>query len=252
MKPDVITALLAFCLSCGATALSAQPVYQSRGANGPVYSDKPQAGAKAVELRPLNVIDSATLTGGNAAEKGAAPSAPQKAGVEKPGDDKSTGNKEAAPVYRSLAIVFENDGSIVANSAVFEVRLAVEPALRLGDGHAFAVSIDGQPVGRRFTATEFMIPPEFWGDQLPPANQRHQLGATIIDRNGAVLKEAAPVQFQLRNATVLQQPHRPKPKPLPAPVPVLQTKPAASSAIGGRRLPDPSVQSETQSGSAPR
>lgn len=98
MKPDVITALLAFCLSCGATALSAQPVYQSRGANGPVYSDKPQAGAKAVELRPLNVIDSATLTGGNAAEKGAAPSAPQKAGVEKPGDDKSTGNKEAAPV----------------------------------------------------------------------------------------------------------------------------------------------------------
>ena len=247
MKPNVITAWLALCLFCSASTLTAQPVYQSRGANGPVFSDKPQPGAKAVDLRPLNTIDSATLTGGSAAEKGAAPSVPQKAGGE------PAGNKDAALAYRSFAIVFpENDGSIVANTAVFEVRVTVDPALRLGEGHAIAVSINGQPVGRRFTATEFMIPPEFWGDQLPPANQRHQLAATIVDRNGAVLKEATPVQFQLRYATVLQQPYRPKPKPLPASVPVPQTKPAASTAIGGSPLPDSSVQSERQSGSAPR
>jgi hypothetical protein len=184
-------------------------------------------------LRPLNTIDSATLTGGNTAEKGAAPTVPQKAGGE------PAGNKEAALAYRSFAIVFpENDGSIVANTAVFEVRVTVDPALRLGEGHAFAVSINGQPVGRRFTATEFMIPPEFWGDQLPPANQRHQLAATIIDRNGAVLKEAAPVQFQLRYATVLQQPYRPRP-PRPAVLPVPSVKPAAPPAIGAGPGADP-------------
>ena len=165
---------------------SAQTVYETRGANGPVFSDKPQAGAKAVELKPLNVID--------APAPGASPVvAPRKA----------ESGKEAAVGYRSFAIVFpENEGSVVANTAVFDVRVAVEPALQLGEGHAFAVSINGKPVGKRFTATEFTIPAEFWGDQLPEPNQRHQVDANIVDRAGAVLKNAAPVQFYLRHAKI--------------------------------------------------
>jgi hypothetical protein len=184
------------------------------------------------------VIDSATLTGNSAAEKRITPPVPQKVVEEKP-----AANKEAVAPYRSFSIVFpENDGSIVANTAVFEVRVAVDPALRLGEGHAFAVSINGQPVGQRFTATEFMIPPEYWGDQLPPANQRHQLAAAIVDRNGAVLKEAAPVQFQLRYATVPQYPYRPRPLPLPVPAP--KAKPATPSAVGARLPGDSEVGAE--------
>lgn len=164
----------------------AQTVYETRGANGPVFSDKPQAGAKAVDLKPLNVIDSPA--------PGAAPAAAQR---------KAEGGKEAAVGYRSFAIVFpEKEGSVVANTAVFDVRVAVEPALQLGEGHAINVSINGKPVGKRFTATEFMIPAEFWGDQLPEPNQRHQVDASIVDRAGAVLKNAAPVQFYLRHASV--------------------------------------------------
>jgi hypothetical protein len=216
MKQIVIIAriaatALAGCLLLGAAAAHAQTVYQSRGANGPVFSDKPQPGAKAIELPPLNVIDSATLTRGGTAEKSAAPPAPPKAGSQK-----AAGDTEAAVAYRGFSIVFpEHDGSVVANNAVFEVRVALDPALRLAEGHAIAVRIDGQPVGQRFTAAEFMIPPEFWGDTLPVPNRRIQLDAAIVDRTGAVLKEAAPVQFYMRHATILQ--HPPKPMPLPAP-----------------------------------
>ena len=238
MKRMISTTVIAWCLLLGGSVVSAQTVYETRGANGPVFSDKPQPGARPVELRPLNVIDNAVLTG-SATEKGATPAAQRKASSDRSGAEKSAGDKEAAIGYRSFAIVFpENDGSIVANTAVFEVRVAVEPALRLGDGHAFLVSINGKPVGLRFTATEFMIPPEFWGEQLPPPNQRLQLGATIVDRNGAVLKEAAPVAFQLRHATVLQRPHplTPQAKPQPA------TQPKAAV----KRLPETGVTPESQ------
>lgn len=210
----IITAffLLLAVLFYSATA-SAQAVYETRGANGPVFSDKPQPGAKAVELRPLNVIDNASLTGRSSTEKTGAPGTTPKSAPDTAGKQKPEGEKEAI-AYRSFSIVFpENDGSVWANTAVFEVRVAVDPPLQLGEGHAFTVSISGKPVGQRFTATEFMIPPEFWGDQPPPPNQRMQLTARLVDRNGAVLKEAAPVQFQMRFATILQRPHSLRPQP---------------------------------------
>ena len=45
----------------GATAV-AQGVYMTPGKNGPVFSDKPQSGAKEVRLRPLSVIPSEQMT----------------------------------------------------------------------------------------------------------------------------------------------------------------------------------------------
>lgn len=245
MSRNITTRSLAFLLLLCVAPVPAQTVYETRGPNGPVFSDKPQAGAKAIELRPLNVIDNAILTG---AEKGAAPPAQRKAGSERPGNESASRDQDAAPAYRAFAIVFpENDGSILANTAVFEVRVALEPALRLGEGHAFVVSINGRPVGQRFTATEFMIPPEFWGDQLPPPNQRLQLGAAIVDRNGAVLKEAAPIQFQLRYATVLQRPHPLGPQPRPEPPAKPEAKPVA-----GVKLPNSAGTPEAQAKPATR
>lgn len=238
MMRIVSVTLLALCLLLGGTVASAQTVYETRGPNGPVFSDKPQPGAKPVELRPLNVIDNAVLTGGNTEEKGAAQPAPRKARSERP-----VAEKDVAAPYRSFAIVSpENDGSIVANTAVFEVRVAVEPALRLGDGHAILVSINGKLVGQRFTATEFMIPPEFWGEQLPPPNQRLQLGAMIVDHNGVVLKEAAPVQFQLRYATIFQRPHELNQQPRPMP----QKKPERQSKTTEKPQPEPNVTPESR------
>ena len=161
---------LALAVLSSAGAVQAQGVYKSQGAQGPVFSDKPQPGAREVSLPPLNVIESPG--------ERASPTPPRAA------EGRATSEPEA-PAYRSFAVVFpENDGSVVANTAVFEVRVAVDPPLQLGGRHAITVSLNGQPVGRRFTATEFMIPPEFWGDTLPPPNQRMQLEAAIVDGDG--------------------------------------------------------------------
>ena len=47
-----------------------------------------------------------------------------------------------------------------------------------------------------------MIPPEFWGDTLPPANQSMLLEASIVDGVGQVLKTAPPVWFFMRHASL--------------------------------------------------
>jgi len=214
MKSFVATALMAVC-----AVVQAQGVYITQGENGPVFSDKPQPGAKEMTLRPLTVV---------------APTKESKAAVPAAPANQDDGKKtDAVPFsYRSFSVVSpENNGSIVANTAVFEVRVAVDPALQLGEGHAFTVSLNGQAVGQRFTATEFMIPPEFWGDTLPPPNQMVQLDASIVDLNGQVLKKAAPVRFVLRYATVMNHPRRPVPlpsaRPKPLPKPTLEPEQAA-------------------------
>lgn len=217
MKSFIRFVFFALTLLC--TMVQAQGVYVTQGPNGPVFSDKPQPGGKEVTLRPLSVVVPPKEF------KGAAPTAPANP------DD---GNKaDALPLaYQSFSVVSpENNGSIVANTAVFEVRVAVDPPLQLGEGHAFSVKLNGQPVGQRFTATEFMIPPEFWGDTLPPPNQVVQLDASIIDANGQVLKKATPIRFVLRYAITMNQPRRPPllptARPKPAPKPALEPDPAA-------------------------
>ena len=194
---------IVLCVLLAALA-QAQDVYVTDGKNGPLYSDRPLPGAREVALPPLNVAPSPPAT--------AAPALPTVAG-EVPAA------REAAPPYRNFAIVWpENEGSVLANTAVFEVRLAVDPPLRLGDGHAFAVRINGRAVEQRFTASEFMIPPEFWGDTLPPPNQSMQLDARVVDGDGREIVSATPVRFYLRHAT-LYIPPRPPPRLPPRPTP---------------------------------
>jgi hypothetical protein len=197
------------------TLAAEQEVFVTRGAGSPVFSDRPQPGAKAVTLPPVNVVEPLPVSKADAS----------------PRSSEEEGRPQAATrAYRSFRIVSpEDNGSVAANSALFDVRVAVEPPLQLGAGHAIEVSVNGQAVGQRFTASEFTIPPEFWGDVLPPANQRQQLDATIVDRHGAVLEQAAPVTFILRHVSGgYQRPwhgpgyrpgyapgHRPRPTPLP-------------------------------------
>lgn len=198
--------LLAACALAGgllpAMAMAqAQTIYETRGPNGPVYSNQPSPGAKVLVLPPLNVMEAPPAP----AMPSAAPAPAARGGTGAAGES-APGAAPAAVPYRDFAIVApEQDGSVVANAGLFDVRLGVDPALQVGAGHAFAVSIDGRVVAQRFTASEFTIPPEFWGDTLPPPNQRHQLDAAIVDRDGRVLMQAAPVLFVLRHASALQR-----------------------------------------------
>ena len=220
MKQRALFRLICCVLTAYGALAQAQGVYMTQGPNGPVFSDKPQPGAKEMSLKPLNVVPLPK-----------APSAVAPAATEIKGDLEKT--DAVAPAYQSFAVVYpENNGSIVANTAIFDVRVTVDPALRLGEGHAFVVTLNGRPVGQRFTATEFMIPPEFWGDTLPPPNQMVQLDASIVDANGQVLKAAAPVRFTLRYATVLNHPKRLRfpvpPRTPPTPVPPKAREPASA------------------------
>lgn len=222
MSKCVVQCLLTCIFAALGVSAQAQGVYMSRGENGPVFSDKPQPGAKELTLKPLNVVPLPKLP------KVVAPNPDEvKENVEKP--------DAVASAYQKFSVIYpENNGSVVANTAVFDVRVNIDPPLQLGEGHAFIVSLNGRPVGQRFTATEFMIPPEFWGDNLPPPNQSVQLDASIIDANGQVLKKAAPVRFFMRYATVVNHPKRHLPPPLTspkAPLPKLSVEP---SKVGGK------------------
>ncbi|WP_301102977.1 hypothetical protein [Propionivibrio sp.] len=222
MKSVLATILLFSALLLQNVALQAQGVYVTQGEKGPVFSDKPQPGAREVSLPPLNVV--------------APPQEPKAAAT---GNAAATSSNRVSPdatavAYRTFSIVSpESDGSVVANTALFEVRVAVDPPLQLGEGHVFAVSINGRPVSQRFTANEFMIPPEFWGDALPPPNQSMQLDASIVDGDGRVLKRAAPVRFFMRHATLLNRPKRLAPPPITPERPVAP-KPAMApdKAVG--------------------
>lgn len=178
MKPLPV-ALLSILLLHGAAAV-AQGVYVIQGESGPVFSDKPQPGARELRLPPLNVVTPP-------ARPDAAPAAAPAESVVPQGE---------ASAYRSFSIVQpENYASVPAGTAPFAVRLAVDPPLQAGLGHAFVVRINGRMVAQRFTASEFTIAPEFWGEVPPPPTPSLQLDASIIDRAGRELNKAGPVRF---------------------------------------------------------
>lgn len=227
-------------------------VYVRQGENGPLFSDHPIPGGKEVELPPLNTmpavpaetVKEAWPAGGNAADQATSRRGEREVRPPSsvPSDAKAPAGDvaDASPYQRFQILQPERYSGVLVNTAVFEVRLAVEPPLRLAEQHAFVVSINGQPVNQRYSATEFTIPPDFW-EQAPAPNQMMQLDAAIVDGKGQVLKRAEPVRFYLRYAVV---PVRPPVLVAPAPAPRLppgrpdkRDKPKAdASAPGGSAI----------------
>jgi hypothetical protein len=196
-------------IACGlllALGVAAQTVYESTGGQGKVYSDRPLPGGKPADLQPITVIEG-----------------PPARTAVRPRSDAQETVKVAppAPTYRKLSVVFpEASGSVAANYATFEVRVSIEPPLRIDMGHALEFRMDGRNVPGRYTATEIMIPPEFFGDVAPAGVQQHVLQAFVVDGQGSTIVAATPVSFQTRFVNVLQRPHPLSQKPLPVPLPL--------------------------------
>lgn len=171
----------------------AQGVYVTRGEKGTVFSDKPQPGARPVELPPLNIIRLPK-------EKKGSGEVASSAGAGSYEKEKPAG--EAVAPYTAFSVVFpENESRIVAGRDNLEIRLSVDPPLRTGEGHAFRIRLNGQAVPQRFTTTECVIPPEFWNEGLPPDNSPVQVEASLVDAKGQELMKAAPVRFSFFTAT---------------------------------------------------
>ncbi len=204
-----ILALLA--LSIIPCWLSAQTIYEQHGKDGSViFSDQKLPGSVPAELPPENPAPPAPPP-----PPGALPATGAASGAGDAVKSREEKKEDAALPYLSFRITKpEDNGSAWANTAAFDVRVAVDPPLQIGLGHAFMVRINGQDVQARFTATEFLIPPEFFSGNAVVFNQRYQLDARIVDINGNTLVTAEPVSFYLRRHTIL---NRPKPRPTPTP-----------------------------------
>jgi hypothetical protein len=224
MKIRWINSIAVLCLLAGSELSFAQGVYVIRGENGPIFTNQAVPGAKEVKLPPLSVVP--PVKDHRPADATPPPQPPLAAPQ----------NEAAVSAYDSFSIVTpENNGSAAINNA-FTVRLSLTPALQLGAGHAFAVSLNGQPLPQRFTSTEFTIPRAFWGDTLPAENQHMLLEASIVDARGEVLQRAAPVRFLGRFVILHPRPLRPSPPlvpPVRRPPPPAVNEPAAPAIVHG-------------------
>ena len=197
MKTNRIAWLIATGWLASSPLLFAQGVYVIKGENGPLFTDQPQSGAKEIQLQPLSVVPAPAYPRPVRPDSSSAASSP--APVVTEAKTPEPVQKPALPGYEHFSIVSpEDNGSIVANGGGFSVRLSVSPPLLLGEGHAFAVSVNGRQHGQRFTSTEFTIPPSFWGGEPPPPNQHAQLDVSIVDAQGKLVMKAAPVRFIAR------------------------------------------------------
>lgn len=164
---------------------TAQPVYETQGKDGPVFSDLPSQGkdlpspgATELTLPPINVSSPP-------------PAAP---------------TVQAAPAaaiapYRSLSISQpENGGTIHTNTGQFTLQVVADPELRTGQGDVLVVSLDGHPLPTARTTAQFDISPSEWqmaaGDSV-----QHQLQVSVVNSAGTVLITSAPVSFYAHRAT---------------------------------------------------
>lgn len=158
---------------------AAQTVYKAPGPSGPLYSDAPLPGGQRIELPPPNV---------------AIPPPRRAIPPPRPTSEPQTAQSFS---YRRFRVVEPQDGgSAAAQTANFEVRVEVEPAL--APGHAIVLTLDGREVPRRYRSTEMLIPPEFFPEAIE-VNRRYRLTARIVDETGRVRAEAPPVDFLMRD-----------------------------------------------------
>ena len=171
-----------------AATAAAQPVYETQGKDGPVFSDlpsqgrdAPSPGATELTLPPINVS-----------------SPPPAASV--------TPALQAAPAaaiapYQSLSISQpENGGTIHTNTGQFSLQVAADPELRTGQGDVLVVSLDGHPLPTTRTTAQFDISPTEW--QMAAADSvEHQLQVSVVNSAGTVLITSAAVSFYAHRAT---------------------------------------------------
>jgi len=167
----VITALLATAASAGA-----QTVYESKGKSGPVFSDKPSSGASAVELSPANVVS----------VPAAVPPAPAPSAA-------------ARPHYSTLHVVMpEAQGTVHTNTGAFDVEARVQPPLRPAD--RVRVQLDGRVVPTVFRSTKLHLSEADWQATATGHDGEHVLQMAVVDAQGVVLVESAPVRFFVKRS----------------------------------------------------
>lgn len=173
----LLTCLVVFAV--GAASADTR-VYKSTNEEGLVeFSDRPQKGAEAVEVKPAQSVDVPVpqfSTPSQRAPESAAPSSP----------------------YSEFAIRSpQNDEALVEHSGRVTVGVAINPPLRLGSGHRLQFRLDGKAMGPLSAATSIVLENVDRGT--------HILTADVVDSNGRVLASTQPSTFHLQRTSVLRR-----------------------------------------------
>lgn len=152
------------------TATASAQVYKRVGPDGQVYfSDQPGADAAQIEVKPAQAISM--------------PPAPKQTDTVRQQDDAST-------AYTKLAIVSPtSDQAIRANDGNVTVSLSLKPELL--PGHAVMLNVDGEDGEQIKTGGSLTI------ELSNLSRGRHTVEATVVDAKGSVLKQSAPVSFNV-------------------------------------------------------
>ena len=160
-----------------ALALAQTTVYESKDKAGPVFTDKPSPGAAVVTLPPPNVV-----------------AGPKPAPVVPP-------PPVVAPPYRSLFIASPaNEGTVHSNTGEIELSARLNPALRPND--RLRIRLDGQLLPASFRSTRLRITAADWQAAANASSAEHTVQLAVLDAQGAVLIESAPVRFYVHRASV--------------------------------------------------
>jgi hypothetical protein len=162
-------------------AAAQAPVFESQSKGGvPSFSDQPTPGAVVIQLPPPNVV-----------QTDPAPA--------------STVNAPPGPAlspYRSLVITAPaNMGTIHSNTGAIDITASTTPALRAAAGDRIRVTLDGNLLAQGFRSNPIHLTSADW-DATATDDVSHTLVLAVVDRNGQMLIESAPVQFYIHRATV--------------------------------------------------
>ncbi|MEW6353714.1 MAG: DUF4124 domain-containing protein [Pseudomonadota bacterium] len=182
MGRNFLQRLIVILIGLGLAAGASAAVYKYVGPDGQVtYSDRPQQGAKEVELPPL------------------APAAPPPASTFTPPATTfapATSGEEKPTVYTKLDIVKPaNDEAVRENSGALEINLAIEPQLDTKAGHTVTILLDGKPVLEGQTTPRVQLTNVDRGT--------HSLQAQIIDAKGAMLASSGGITFHMKRISTL-------------------------------------------------
>lgn len=167
-------ALLLTALAALAPAASqGAKVYKWTDAAGNVvYSDTPTRGAEVLDL-PTEPA-------------GIAPPPPRQVSVKRP---------PAGPLYGALIMASPSEGQLIQDlTGSVSVSLAVEPPLRVSQGDAIRLRLDGQPLDTRYTGNDIAIP------GVPRGT--HTLQAEVVNPAGNVLIATGSVTFHVQEPSV--------------------------------------------------
>jgi hypothetical protein len=176
MSPSGLIALLLGLLPC---ALPAAEIYKQVLPNGTTsYSSEPGPGAEKIEPPPSQVIPPL-----------------QPLPMSDPDQDQRASAPAAA--YSQLSVVDPTDDQVIwSNEREVGVSVAIEPALKIAQGHRLVLLLDGTPATQPSGQTRFSL------NNIDRGS--HTLVAEVHDALDRVLLQSSPVTFHLKQHSVLQ------------------------------------------------